>query len=101
MGDFLKELPSYNKTNFTRYIADSSCRSGARKPSVYISTTDHPSEQVITTDKTNILLRYLHQQWDKKNLHKKRDCNRAELDPSTEQTPSSKVRRLTSTDDQN
>jgi DET1- and DDB1-associated protein 1 len=28
---------------------------------------------VITTEKTNILLRYLHQQWDKKKALKKRE----------------------------
>ena len=33
---------------------------------------DIPSEQVIVTEKTNILLRYLHQQWDKKAVARKR-----------------------------
>merc|ERR1712096_47122 len=33
---------------------------------------DIPADQVIVTEKTNILLRYLHQQWDKKASTKKR-----------------------------
>ncbi|KAJ0059013.1 hypothetical protein NL108_002252, partial [Boleophthalmus pectinirostris] len=37
-----------------------------RRPSVYLPTREYPSEQIIVTEKTNILLRYLHQQWDKK-----------------------------------
>merc|ERR1739842_33611 len=38
----------------------------------YVPTKDIPSDQVIVTEKTNILLRYLHQQWDKKAGPKKR-----------------------------
>ena len=42
-------------------------------------TKDFPGEQRIVTEKTNILLRYLHQQWDKKaaqqqQLHRKREA---------------------------
>ncbi|XP_061172020.1 DET1- and DDB1-associated protein 1-like, partial [Saccostrea echinata] len=96
-ADFLKELPSHNEDNFTRFHIDSSCRSNMRKPAVYIPTVDHPSEQVITTEKTNILLRYLHQQWDKKNQNKKRDYSRSSLD-STESSSSSKMPRLNSDD---
>ncbi|XP_050926064.1 DET1- and DDB1-associated protein 1 isoform X2 [Lates calcarifer] len=33
---------------------------------------------VIVTEKTNILLRYLHQQWDKKNAAKKREQEHTE-----------------------
>ncbi|KAK2172759.1 hypothetical protein NP493_932g00064 [Ridgeia piscesae] len=94
MANFLKGLPSYNETNFTKYHADSSCKLNVGRPTVYICTKDYPSEQVITTEKTNILLRYLHQQWDKKNSTKKRDSNRASLD--TETTPANKVARMTS-----
>ena len=39
------------------------------RSTVYVPTKDIPSEQVIVTEKTNILLRYLHQQWDKKAAH--------------------------------
>jgi len=93
MGDFLDGLPSYNETNFTRFHADASHR--ASKPTVYISTKDHPSEQVITTEKTSILLRYLHQQWDKKNPSKKRDSQKANL-PDVSEGSSSKVARVNS-----
>ncbi|XP_005104504.1 DET1- and DDB1-associated protein 1 [Aplysia californica] len=97
MGDFLEGLPSYNESNFTRFHADSSHRSS--KPTVYISTKDYPSEQVITTEKTSILLRYLHQQWDKKNTSKKRDSQKANLsEAATEGGSSSKVARVNSTD---
>jgi len=37
-----------------------------RKPASYVPTKDIPAQQVIVTEKTNILLRYLHQQFDKK-----------------------------------
>lgn len=33
----------------------------------YVPTKDIPADAVIVTEKTNILLRYLHQQWDKKD----------------------------------
>lgn len=80
-AEFLKGLPSYNENNFARFQADSSCKITVKKPSVYLPTKDHPSEQIITTEKTNILLRFLHQQWDKKSMNsmKKRDSNRASL----------------------
>ncbi|RWS19667.1 hypothetical protein B4U80_07946 [Leptotrombidium deliense] len=71
-AEYLKGLPSHNETNFTRFQADSSCK-GSKKPSVYLQTKEHTGEQIITTEKTNILLRYLHQQWDKKNTLKKRE----------------------------
>ena len=46
---------------------------------LYVPTKDFPGEQRIVTEKTNILLRYLHQQWDKKaaqqqQLHRKREA---------------------------
>ncbi|XP_017286831.1 DET1- and DDB1-associated protein 1-like isoform X3 [Kryptolebias marmoratus] len=73
-GDFLKGLPVYNRSNFSRFHSDSN-----RRPSVYLPTREYPSEQIIVTEKTNILLRYLHQQWDKKqNSAKKREQEQAE-----------------------
>ncbi|KAL4227424.1 DET1- and DDB1-associated protein 1 [Mactra antiquata] len=86
MADFLKELPSYDENNFTRFNAESGFKSNVKKPSVYICTKDHPSEQVITTEKTNILLRYLHQQWDRKNCIK-RDSSKANLEVSDHASP--------------
>lgn len=73
VNDFLKELPSHNSRNFSLYNTESGIRTSSKRPSVYISTTDTPSDQIIVTEKKNILLRYLHQQWDKKNMPKKRE----------------------------
>ncbi|XP_072617247.1 DET1- and DDB1-associated protein 1-like [Vulpes vulpes] len=73
MADFLKGLPVYNKSNFSRFHADSVCKASNQRPSVYLPTREYPSEQIIVTEKTNILLYYLHKQWDKKNATKKRD----------------------------
>ncbi|KAG9332212.1 hypothetical protein JZ751_015503 [Albula glossodonta] len=77
-ADFLKGLPVYNKTNFSRFHADSVCKASNRRPSVYLPTREYPSEQIIVTEKTNILLRYLHQQWNKKNAAKKREQDQGE-----------------------
>ncbi|RMB89754.1 hypothetical protein DUI87_33769 [Hirundo rustica rustica] len=44
-------------------------------------------EDVIVTEKTNILLRYLHQQWDKKNAAKKRDQEQGELEGENSAPP--------------
>lgn len=73
VAEFLKGLPSYDENNFARFHTDSGSRTCVKRPSVYLPTKDYPSEQIIVTEKTNILLRYLHQQWDKKNALKKRD----------------------------
>ena len=90
LGAFLTGLPSFKRDNFARYSssdgagaspatsAGNSSRRG--RPSVYICTKDYPAEQVITTEKTNILLRYLHQQWDRKNLHAKRAGSRPDAE---------------------
>ncbi|KAK8766913.1 DET1- and DDB1-associated protein 1 [Amblyomma americanum] len=99
-AEFLKGLPSYNENNFTRFQADSSCRTTVRRPSVYLPTRDHPSDQVITTEKTNILLRYLHQQWDKKqSSSKKRDAGRSGLPLDDETTSRKRARTDTSNTD--
>ncbi|KAM7285412.1 DET1- and DDB1-associated protein 1 [Ixodes scapularis] len=100
-AEFLKGLPSYNENNFTRFQADASCKTTVRRPSVYLPTKDHPSDQVITTEKTNILLRYLHQQWDKKqSSSKKRDANRSGLSQDEDTTtPRKRARADTSNTD--
>uniref|UniRef100_A0A8C6W211 DET1- and DDB1-associated protein 1 n=1 Tax=Nannospalax galili TaxID=1026970 RepID=A0A8C6W211_NANGA len=82
MADFLKGLPAYNKSNFSRFHADFVCKASNRRPSVY------PSEQIIVTEKTNILLRYLHQQWDRKNASKKRDQEQVEAEGEMSRTDS-------------
>ncbi|XP_015906875.1 DET1- and DDB1-associated protein 1 [Parasteatoda tepidariorum] len=76
-AEFLKGLPSYNENNFTRFTPDPSCRSFMRKSAVYLPTKDHPSEQIIVTEKTTILLRYLQQHYEKKRNHLKRDTDSA------------------------
>ncbi|CAG01944.1 unnamed protein product, partial [Tetraodon nigroviridis] len=43
--DFLKGLPVYNKNNFSRFHADSVCKTSNRRPSVYLPTREYPSEQ--------------------------------------------------------
>uniref|UniRef100_A0A8C7FBD2 DET1- and DDB1-associated protein 1 n=2 Tax=Oncorhynchus TaxID=8016 RepID=A0A8C7FBD2_ONCKI len=78
VADFLKGLPVYNKNNFSLFHADPVCKASNRRPSVYLPTCEYPSEQIIVTEKTNILLRYLHQQWDKKNAAKKREQDQGE-----------------------
>ena len=96
-ADFLKGLPVYNKSNFSRFHADSVCKASNRRPSVYLPTREYPSEQIIVTEKTNILLRYLHQQWDKKNAAKKRDQEQVEL-AGESSAPPRKVARTDSPD---
>ena len=77
LSDFLKDLPTYNSENFSRIngndassAAASSSRSShstsRHRPAMYVPTKDYPYEQEIVTERTNILLRYLHQQLDKK-----------------------------------
>ncbi|MBN3270448.1 DDA1 protein, partial [Polyodon spathula] len=94
-ADFLKGLPVYNKSNFSRFHADSVCKASNRRPSVYLPTREYPSEQIIVTEKTNILLRYLHQQWDKKNAAKKRE---QEQEQGESPAPPRKIARTDSQD---
>uniref|UniRef100_A0A8C3NAL0 DET1- and DDB1-associated protein 1 n=1 Tax=Geospiza parvula TaxID=87175 RepID=A0A8C3NAL0_GEOPR len=96
-ADFLKGLPVYNKSNFSRFHADSVCKASNRRPSVYLPTREFPSEQIIVTEKTNILLRYLHQQWDKKNAAKKREQEQGELEGENS-APPRKIARTGSQD---
>ncbi|XP_065168900.1 DET1- and DDB1-associated protein 1 isoform X2 [Atheta coriaria] len=77
VAEFLKGLPSFDENNFTKFHVDANNRSPLKRPSVYVPTKDFPSEQVIVTEKTNILLRYLHHHWEKK---KKRDHTAAEIE---------------------
>lgn len=78
--EFLKDLPCHNEENFSLFNTENGVKTSSKRPSVYIPTVDIPSEQVIVTDKKNILLRYLHQQWDKKNPPKKRELENASND---------------------
>jgi len=96
LSDLLKNLPTHNSENFSKVAAGGSAydissaqrqhynsstgvSSRYRNP-LYVPTKDFPGEQRIVTEKTNILLRYLHQQWDKKaaqqqQLHRKREAS--------------------------
>ncbi|XP_018024285.1 DET1- and DDB1-associated protein 1-like [Hyalella azteca] len=67
MAEFmLKELPVHNSENFSKFQADAHKRTSAKKPPVYVPTNeDYPSLEIVT-EKTNILLRYLYQSWEKK-----------------------------------
>ncbi|RZC34524.1 DET1- and DDB1-associated protein 1, partial [Asbolus verrucosus] len=65
VAEFLKGLPSYNESNFTKFHVDNNNRSPLKRPSVYVPTKDFPSEQIIVTEKTSILLKYMQTHWDK------------------------------------
>ncbi|XP_074042082.1 DET1- and DDB1-associated protein 1-like [Leptinotarsa decemlineata] len=80
VSQFLEGMPSYNENNFAKFHVDSSNRSPSR-PSVYVPTKDYPSEQIIVTEKTSILLKYMHQHWDKKYSSKKRDLSPQSSEP--------------------
>ncbi|XP_057309353.1 DET1- and DDB1-associated protein 1-like [Hydractinia symbiolongicarpus] len=87
---FLKELPSFNKENFSKFKSDDHTK--CRKAVSYIQTkeVDDDEPQVIVTDKTNILLRYLRQQLVDKNSQSKRRG----LNPSSDISPREKILRL-------
>jgi len=82
-----------NEQNFSRFQGDPNGRSSYKKPPVYLPVKDSPDSQEIVTEKTNILLRYLHQQYEKKCPKKKRDpANSNSL--GDEETPRVKRARL-------
>ncbi|CAG9803446.1 unnamed protein product [Chironomus riparius] len=70
ISEFLKDLPVHNHENFSQYNVDNA---RTKRPSIYLPTVDYPADQIIITEKKNILLRYLHQTWEKKNQPKKRE----------------------------
>ncbi|BES91419.1 Det1 complexing ubiquitin ligase [Nesidiocoris tenuis] len=72
ISEFLNGLPSYDSENFSKY-ANSQGRSQTKKPPVHIPTTDSPVDQVIVPERTNVLLRYLHQKWEKEQPGLKRN----------------------------
>ena len=67
-ANFLKDLPIYNQENFSKIDeVDDSQTTQDKQQTKYVPTEDYSlDEQEIVTEKTNILLRYLHQQLDKK-----------------------------------
>ncbi|XP_030764656.1 DET1- and DDB1-associated protein 1 isoform X2 [Sitophilus oryzae] len=82
VAKFLAGLPSFNENNFSKFHVDSGNRSSSKRPSVYIPTKDYPAEQIIVTEKTSILLKYMQQHWDKKNSTKKREVTPIDQEPS-------------------
>ncbi|XP_066964628.1 DET1- and DDB1-associated protein 1 isoform X1 [Macrobrachium rosenbergii] len=90
-SSFLKGLPVYNEKNFSRFQGDPNGRSSFKKPPVYLPVKDNPDSQEIVTEKTNILLRYLHQQWEKKCPKKKRETGAGN---NEEEAPRNKRPRL-------
>ncbi|KAB0346693.1 hypothetical protein FD754_011550 [Muntiacus muntjak] len=85
MADFLKGLPVYNKGNFSSFHANCLCKASNRRP------------PIIVTEKTNILLRYLQQQRDKKNPAKKKDQEQVNLEAESWASPC-KIPRIYSQD---
>ncbi|XP_014214753.1 DET1- and DDB1-associated protein 1 [Copidosoma floridanum] len=75
VAEFLSGLPSINENNFANFHTDNANRTCIKRPSVYLPTKDYPSEQVIVTETKTIILKYLHQKWDKNlaNNGRKRD----------------------------
>jgi len=82
-AEFLKNLPSYKKENFSRFVADASTRSAnqSNRADTRIVCGDDSTSQAIVTEKTSILLRYLHDHWDRKANSRKRTV-RKESDES-------------------
>ncbi|XP_016664235.1 DET1- and DDB1-associated protein 1 [Acyrthosiphon pisum] len=70
IAEFLDGMPSFDERNFSRFHSDNG---RSKRVPVYITTDDQPCDQIIVTDKSNLLLRYLHNQWDKKHGGKKRE----------------------------
>ncbi|XP_003739251.1 DET1- and DDB1-associated protein 1 [Galendromus occidentalis] len=77
----LSNLPSFNSRNFAKFQPCSQSRNSTRKPPTYLPLKDHPLSQTITTEKTNILLRYLHYQTGGKKSSKRRDASPSEDAP--------------------
>jgi len=77
-AEFLKDLPSFKKENFSRFVPDSSNRSVTQtnRSDALVTCSDDSSSQVIVTEKTSILLRYLHDHWDRKHNARKRTVRR-------------------------
>jgi len=88
ISDLLKDLPSRNKENFTRIDLESQHRSANGKRSTYLTTKETQPEQIIVTERANIVLKFLHQQWDKKTNATKKRLG----DPEQDEVPPKKSR---------
>lgn len=109
LSEYLKDLPTHNRDNFTRLQADGGAggnlsRNQAttrHRPAVYVPTKDIPASQVIKTEKYNILVHYLHQQFDKKeaaaNAQRKREAEaRAQEEESGQRSKKPRLDPLSS-----
>jgi hypothetical protein len=83
MAEFVKSLPSKDKTNFATYSAASraSSRNQPKRPTVYVKTGDardaeKPEGLPIRNEKTSILLRYMQQQQKQQEKEKEAEVNR-------------------------
>ena len=97
MADFLKGLPVYNKSNFSSFHANCLSKASNRRPPVYLPPQEYPSEQIIVTEKINIILSYLQQQRDKKNAAEKKDQEQVNLEAESWASPC-KIPRIYSQD---
>ena len=80
MAEFVKSLPTKDKTNFEIYSAASraSSRNQPKRATVYIKTGDaeKPEGLPIRNEKTSILLRYMQQQQKQQEKEKEAEVNR-------------------------
>jgi len=96
---FLEGLPSHDPNNFQKFANKEPKESVTKKPKTYISTKDTDSSQLIVTDKTNILLRYLRHKAERENYENKekdnnpRPKNQHRSDPPEFVSPAKRPRR--------
>ena len=60
LSDVVRDLPSRNVKNFTRFNPNSCNSLSAGKKTAYVPVRDIPSDQVIINEKVSILLGCLH-----------------------------------------
>jgi len=83
----LKDLPSANQENFSRFSVETSHKGPLPKAKLLNDKKSLRHEKLIVCDKTPVLLRYLHQQWTKDpNLKHKRSGDKSD---DSDEEPSS------------
>lgn len=93
-GRFFERAACLQQNHFLSVSRGLRCKTSNRRPSVYLPTREYLSEQIIVTEKANILLCYLHQQWIKRTLPI-RDQEQGELEGESS-APLRKVARIDS-----
>ncbi|KAK9497635.1 hypothetical protein O3M35_004326 [Rhynocoris fuscipes] len=81
INEFMRDLSSYNRDNFSRFQPNVHKELYYRQPT-YLVTKDKPPTQVIVAEPKQIRMRYLHQYWDKKDAAKKRELSDCEISGS-------------------